>query len=218
MTSFLELYVYVVDSISISVRPFAATVRQLCKNAHKPHKEIVSAQKWKQKKKLDEGSDYQPPISHKSKENKQGFVSWCHANLWTGGTETELDLQVPTASQAPAFLDGPSVWVALLYREICVSLPNISTLQASRQRCLCCIVKSYFIVCPEANRHPHTHFNTCFSELVQRWADFSWILLRYRVVWDTTAHAAVDEAPKERLCWLLQSESPCAEALYHAIS
>lgn len=123
MTSFLKLYVYVADTISISVRPFAATVRQHCKNAHKAHKEILTAQKWKQKKKLDDGSDYQPPISHKSKENKQGFVSWCHANLWTGGTETELDLQVQTASKPPAFLDSPSVLVALLYQENIVLLP-----------------------------------------------------------------------------------------------
>lgn len=111
MTSFLQLYVYVVDSINISIRPFAATVQQHCK---KPHKEILTAQKWKQKEKLDDGSDYRPPISHKFKENKQGFVSWCHANLWTGGTETELDLQVQTVSQPPAFLDGPTVLVALL--------------------------------------------------------------------------------------------------------
>lgn len=57
-----------------------------------------------EKKEHCDGSDYLPPIPHKFNENNQGFVSWCHANLSPGGTETELDLQVQTVPNPLLFV------------------------------------------------------------------------------------------------------------------
>lgn len=64
------------------------------------------------KKEHCDGSDYLPPIPHKFNEDNQGFVSWCHANLLTGGTETELDPQVQSVPNPPCFLSVSSVFVA----------------------------------------------------------------------------------------------------------
>lgn len=121
-------------------------------------------------KELCDGSDYRPSIPCKFKENKQGFVSLCHANLLTGGTETELDLQVQAVSETLLFC---TVLVFLLpcIREKMSSVFNFTSLvcqyKPPAKKCLSCIVKSHFILCPKDNRHTqHTllHLFLCNSE------------------------------------------------------
>lgn len=121
-------------------------------------------------KELCVGSDYRPSIPCKFKENNQGFVSWCHANLLTDGTETELDLQVQTVSQTPAFLYSSSVFVALLsgkMSSVFIFTCLVCQYKPPAKKCLSCIVKFHFILCPKDNRHTrHTllHLFLCISE------------------------------------------------------
>lgn len=100
MISFLELYVYVVDA--------DAAVPLAVKQQQRLHEDVslwfTVLRGWNRKKEHCDGSDYLPSLPHKFNENNQGFVSWCHANLLTGETETELDLQVQTMPNPVLFL------------------------------------------------------------------------------------------------------------------
>lgn len=101
MISFLELYVYVGDAD-------AAVALAVKQHAQRLHEDVslwfTVLRGWKRKKEHCDGSHYLPSIHHKFNENNQGFVCWCHANLLTGGTETELDRQVQTVPNPLLFL------------------------------------------------------------------------------------------------------------------
>lgn len=111
---FLKIYIYGADAN-------AAVVLAVKQHAQKLPEDVslwsTVLRGWNRKKKKEhcDESDYLPPIPHKFNEDNQGFVSWCHANLLTGGTETELDPQVQAVPTPPSFLSVSSVFVACFF-------------------------------------------------------------------------------------------------------